>query len=116
MNSSTVKAFAKWLATLPPKQYDQGTFGRITDCGTAACMAGNFCIWRGLKLRPSRGTPIRYMAKAHSNAEGVDPYKYAKDGLGLSKGQAWLLFNSLSPYNTPKKAVKALLRELAEEV
>jgi hypothetical protein len=97
MNVENILATADAIENgLPDVIFDIYTYGTVTDCGTAACIAGHAAILAGYE--------------ANVNA-GVDIVDVAQKWLGLEYGEAISLFE---PYTirwdriTPKIAAEHL--------
>ncbi|MDE2098322.1 MAG: hypothetical protein KGL39_13800 [Patescibacteria group bacterium] len=110
MKIRTILAFANWLEKRPKEQFEQAFYAVKTPCGTAACVAGSFCLWRG--MMPVFRTNIfgHWIAIDYRQRGGrcFRASRFAQEGMGLSPEVGAKLFSSDAKHQTPKQAAEAL--------
>ncbi|MDE2098326.1 MAG: hypothetical protein KGL39_13820 [Patescibacteria group bacterium] len=117
MKTRTALAFANWLDKLSPERFDQSVWATRMPCGTVACVAGNFCIWRGLRevcASCLEVSDVVWFAK--SDGTFVNPSEFAQRGLGLSDDQRRQMFSIYALHRTPKQAAEAIRKMVAREL
>lgn len=91
-----------------PKEWRQSTWGRRTACGTAMCVAGHVAALDKAEMQWTSTDNEQALIAAN----GTAIFRYAKESLGLSDGQAEELFDALNSMST----LRALRDALADDV
>jgi hypothetical protein len=75
---------------MDPESHDQGEYGRITDCGTIACIAGHTLLQDGYTVKLTKDNYTQY-SRPDGSAVGFE-FEEARELLGLTSEEAQALF------------------------
>ena len=101
MNYERLLAIADYIEK-HPQEYDQGTYGEITPCGTVACVAGTAMLLFAKDEIIWRKDILEDFLNLGSKRGSV--WVHAKTLLGLSNIEAHLLFSGLGVNNIYKSS------------
>lgn len=94
-NVALLRRLARKLRRLRHEEhYDQASYGRNTNCGTAACVAGHALIESGYKFLFGVGGNRQGIIKDGKTFDSFDVSDLAGIELGLSYGDSATLFSA----------------------
>jgi hypothetical protein len=92
-------------------EWNQRTWGEVTDCGTACCIAGKWALDHGWTVTNYAPAPWRAPWRDPQGNESYSPAWEAASALGLDDGYLAPLFDSTNTVDDLRRIAKGLRTE-----